>query len=59
MAAGKLNVNARNVEKKFQCLFGLSDDMNAGVVLRLTGPRSNRNAVAAFSPALDRSDYAG
>jgi len=33
-------------------------------VLRLiplcgTQPRSNRNAVAAFSPALERSDYAG
>ena len=32
--------------------FGLSDDVNRGDVLRLTEPRSNRNAVAAFSPAL-------
>ncbi len=30
--------------------FGLSDDVNRGRVLRLTEPRSNRNAVATFSP---------
>ncbi len=28
-------------------------------MLRLTEPRSNRNAVTAFSPALARSGYAG
>ena len=39
--------------------FGLSDDVNSGDVLRLTEPRSNRNAVAAFSPALEQSDHTG
>ncbi len=32
--------------------FGLSDDASSDGALRLTEPRSNRNAVAAFSPAL-------
>jgi hypothetical protein len=33
--------------------FGLFDDVDRGDVLRLTEPRSNRNAAAAFSPALE------
>lgn len=32
--------------------YGLSDDVTDGDVLRLTEPRSNRNAIAAISPAL-------
>ena len=32
--------------------FGLFDDVNTRGVLRLTEPRSKRNAVAAFSPSL-------
>jgi hypothetical protein len=34
-------------------------DVRRLIPLRGTQPRSNRNAVAAFSPALARSGYAG